>query len=430
MKIFIVAFDLIICVLFFAFAPMQVRVVFADTHSPLMQSISFAYEGKSWLYTKPTYSNFYLENLRQSRELAVQKQGIRETVIALKAKGQSDIDCIEYIYPDFSALYEQMCTEVQSTYKEPEVTFRPESSQMWEFSQEQIGKTIDTNDLLLNILNSRSHIDLKVHIQKPQNTKSELMQNTALMSSQSTSIVGSERGRRLNVQKALRCFNGLIVQSGQVVSFQDIITRNDDGTPYAEATIILHGEFVKGIGGGICQASTTIYNAVLMAGLQIVESHTHSLPVGYVERGFDATVNDNGLDLKFRNNTPYPIYIKTFATNDFVSANIYGQPLGDISYKKVSEVVQKIDPPSPLVIPDTDHKYIDHIKYKGEYFTTRYAQYGYKVKAYLQKVRNGEILQSTLLREATYAPTQSIIYEGTQVRDTNTNNNENLQVLR
>ena len=82
--------------------------------------------------------------------------------------------------------------------------------------------------------------------------------------------------------------------------------------------------------------------------------------------------------------------------------------------KKISEQIVKINPPEPKVIPDEKGEYINHIKYKGEYYTKRYAQFGYKVNAYLEVYENNILKEKILIRKETYAPTQSIIYEGVQ----------------
>ena len=102
--------------------------------------------------------------------------------------------------------------------------------------------------------------------------------------------------------KALKCFiwedlktrsntYSLRIEPGQIFSFNEAIGRRSLEAGYKEANIIKDGEFVKGVGGGVCQVSSTLYNAVLLSGLKVVESHPHSLKVGYVKEGFDAMVN-------------------------------------------------------------------------------------------------------------------------------------------
>lgn len=417
----------ILCIIFSAlfFSNIENSQEVLANSCDILDSFTLEFENKTWNYIKKPYENFYIDKLRQQREYEVKNNGFRETIVKLKTQGISDLDIIEYIYPNFKTFFANIQNEIEKEYKEPEIHFHPNNENMWKIDDESVGKKIDVKDLLLNLSLGNKFIELKVDTLTPKYTKNELLENTHLRSSQSTSFVGSENGRRYNIIKALDCFNGLIIQPDEQVSFQYILDKNDNGLPYQKATVIVNGEFVKGIGGGVCQASTTLYNAVLMAGLEILEVHNHTLPVGYVERGFDAMVNDSGLDLRFRNNTSYPIYIKTFAKNERAYAQVYGTSLNGISFKKHSVQVERLNPPSPKVIPDKEGKYKNYITYKGEYHTTRYAQYGYKVDAYLQTFKDGVMIENKLIRKETYAPTQSIIYEGVKDKSDIETINEN-----
>ena len=408
---------IIICLTFFSClcSILDNKEVYAN-NIHLLSDITLTYESQEWKYFKPNFENFFLESLKQQKEKEILRKGIRNFVIEKKSLGLSDIEIIDEIYPKFSDFFENVKKSIESELKECEIMFNPTKKEMWNFSDEKIGRKIDTNDLLLSICTNTPKIELKVDEIKPTFQKKDLMNNTTLRSTQTTSFVGSEKGRRFNIIKALDCFNGLIVLPNEEVSFQKILDKNDNGIPYQEATVILNGEFVKGIGGGICQASTTIYNSALMAGLEIIEVHNHTLPVGYVEKGFDAMVNDSGLDLRFRNNTNYPIYFKTYAKNSTAFAEVYGEKM-NYSLKKVSEQTERIEPPEPKVIPDKKGEYSSHITFKGEFFTKRYAQYGYKVNAFLEIYENNEFKEKKLIRKETYAPTQSIIYEGTKERN-------------
>lgn len=93
---------------------------------------------------------------------------------------------------------------------------------------------------------------------------------------------------------------------------------------YKNAPVIVKGELQEGVGGGVCQVSTTLYNSVLYAGLDVVQRRAHSIPSSYVSIGRDAAVAYGSLDFVFRNSHDYPVYIKAFVSGNKVTARIYG----------------------------------------------------------------------------------------------------------
>ena len=112
-------------------------------------------------------------------------------------------------------------------------------------------------------------------------------------------------------------------------SFNYTIGERTERRGYKKAKIIVGGEFVDGVGGGVCQVSTTLYNAVLLAGLKVVECHPHSLPVSYVEPSFDAMVNSGWADLKFINDTHNPVIIRARADGAKLTIQIFGEPMNE-----------------------------------------------------------------------------------------------------
>lgn len=125
-----------------------------------------------------------------------------------------------------------------------------------------------------------------------------------------TSFNPGERNRTINLKLAAAAINGQIIQPGKTFSFNKTVGPRTKERGYLEATIFVGGKKEQGLGGGICQVSSTLYNAVLNSKLKVVERHTHSLPVTYVPTGKDATVSYGYLDFRFQNNQKYPIKIQ------------------------------------------------------------------------------------------------------------------------
>ena len=133
----------------------------------------------------------------------------------------------------------------------------------------------------------------------------------------------------------------------ETFSFNEATGQRTASKGYKEATAIAGGQNVPEIGGGVCQTSSTLFNAVARANLEIVYRSPHAWPSSYVPKGMDATVNWPNLDFKFRNNTDWPVFIIASYSNRKVTVEIYGMSLGDgVSIDLESKVTQTIKPPS------------------------------------------------------------------------------------
>ncbi|MDP4118164.1 MAG: VanW family protein [Bacillota bacterium] len=138
-----------------------------------------------------------------------------------------------------------------------------------------------------------------------------------------TPLKNASKTRVNNLKIASDAINGKVIKSGETFSFNDTVGATTKEKGYQKATIFNHGEKEKGYGGGICQISTTLYNAAQGAKMEIVERHEHSVDVDYIEKGKDATVAYGGLDLKFKNTLGYPVKLETAVEANRVLVNIY-----------------------------------------------------------------------------------------------------------
>ena len=158
-------------------------------------------------------------------------------------------------------------------------------------------------------------------------TKTELMNNFGLISAYTTQTT-SNKNRNTNIELSARAINGKTVLPGEIFSFNGATGERTAAAGYKEAPAISGGQSKDEVGGGVCQTSSTLFNAVARADLEIIERNPHAWPSSYIEKGFDATVNWPGLDFKFRNNTDQPIFIVAGYKNRQVTVNIYGMSLG------------------------------------------------------------------------------------------------------
>lgn len=142
----------------------------------------------------------------------------------------------------------------------------------------------------------------------PETSLSYLKSGTLLLSSFTTYFDSSNESRAHNISLAASSINGCVLKGGESFSFNSVVGRRSEERGYKPAKIIIDGEFVYGTGGGVCQVSTTLYNAALLSGMKIVCARSHSLPVSYVEPSFDAMVSSSS-DMSFKNPYSFPVYI-------------------------------------------------------------------------------------------------------------------------
>ncbi len=214
--------------------------------------------------------------------------------------------------------------------------------------------------------------------------------------------------RKSNVNLASKALNNVMVDVGGEFSFNKTVGERTIRRGYKNAKIIFNGKFIEGIGGGVCQVSSTLYNAVLLAGLEITEAHPHSLPVGYVAPSFDAMVNSGSADLRFINNTNNPIIIKSFADNNRLKIQIYGEPMA-FSLERKSVTIGDIPAPSEEILLDVKGEYPE--LYQGERLVVNYSKKGLKSEGYLIKTK-GKKVEYIKIREDVYKPVRGLIILG------------------
>ena len=176
-------------------------------------------------------------------------------------------------------------------------------------------------------------------------TKTELMNRFGLISAYTTQTTNN-KNRNTNIQLSAQAISGKTVMPGEIFSFNAATGERTAAKGYKEAPAIAGGQSKDEIGGGVCQTSSTLFNAVARADLEIIERNPHAWPSSYIEKGFDATVNWPGLDFKFRNNTNWPIFIIAGYKDRKVSVNIYGMSLdAGVRVDLESDLVRTIPQP-------------------------------------------------------------------------------------
>ncbi len=232
----------------------------------------------------------------------------------------------------------------------------------------------------------------------------ETLSNMGEIAAYTTNFKTWEINRSHNLYTAASRLNGAVIAPQEVFSFNQHVGMRTTEKGYRDAMIIVGGKFEPGLGGGVCQVSSTLYNACLLAGMEIVERSNHNLAVSYVPLGQDATVVYGALDFKFKNNTGYPVYIRAVTNGGQLTINIYG----DLAYKqniKISHVVDQV-----IAFKTTTE--VDPTLEVGTEKIDHNGNAGYVVRsfrAYYDK--SGQVIKSEMLAKDRYLPLDKLILQ-------------------
>ena len=283
------------------------------------------------------------------------------------------------------------------------------SSRSFTFSEDQTGARLDGDDLYRRIIDALDRKDYAAVISVsstpllPQVTRVELMNSFSLISSYTTQTT-SDANRNNNINLAANAVMGTVVMPGESFSFNAATGQRTLEKGYLPAAAIAGGTTVDEVGGGVCQVSSTLFNAAAMADLTILSRSPHTWPSNYVEKGRDATVNWPNLDFVFRNDKSTPVFIVAFYRQRQCTVEIYGASLGaGVSISLSTRLISTTDPPqeaiyeqNPLLAPGTVQE-------------KKKARTGYVVETYKIYQRNGVETRRELLCTSNYQMIQQVI---------------------
>lgn len=218
----------------------------------------------------------------------------------------------------------------------------------------------------------------------------------------------SDKNRVTNLEVAANRCNNTVLYPGDEFSYNKALGHRTTANGYKMGNSFAGGKVVQTIGGGICQVSSTLYNAVLRAGLTITDRTAHGMYVQYVPQSTDATVVDNAIDFKFRNDRKYPVKIVTTCENGVMTASIYG-------VKELDEPTIDIETKILETIEYTTQKQNDSSMKKGTTKVVQKPVNGYVSEAYKVYYKNGKEISRELISKDKYIPTNEIIKVGTKV---------------
>lgn len=280
-------------------------------------------------------------------------------------------------------------------------------------SSHKSGQKVDTNKLanIVSELGSNPDETFTLELQsiEPSIKKDQvkLPGFSDVLGKKTTYFSTGDKNRNYNIALSSEFINGTYLLPGEVFSFNEFVGDTTADKGYKPAGSYLNGRVVDSYGGGVCQVSTTLYNAVIDAGLEIVERSPHSLTVGYVPLGLDAAIAYPYKDLKFKNNTSEPIQIFADTTNSSCTFRILGVNNNkNRKYEFTSKVLSKTDYQVSYVN--------DATLAKGRTKTLQSGSVGYNVQAYRTTYIDGVKVKTEEFTKSRYSPRNKIIARGTK----------------
>jgi vancomycin resistance protein YoaR len=283
---------------------------------------------------------------------------------------------------------------------------------------EEAGHKLETDSLktlIVQTLNQSSEpkaVALPVTPLYPELTAGELAQTglKELLATYTTTFNADDRNRSTNIGIAANKINGHIIYAHETFSFNDVVGPRDKAHGFKEAMEIVDNAYVPGIGGGICQVSSTLYNVALLANLSIIERYNHSKPLGYVGLGRDATVAYGTLDFKFTNDLPFPVMIVAEVQDNELCIGLFGTTRPTYGTIKIMTENQQVI--APAIVKKQDSALL-----LGETEIDKQGKPGYEVTTIRVIEQDGNPIKREIIATDQYLPENTVVKFGTKMPD-------------
>lgn len=362
-------------------------------------------------------SSYYMEDenlviLSGKSGIVVKKEEFKNNIIEAIKKQMNGEEIGEIEIPIEEKHPEKINIEEirEEIYREPKDAYYEENPFKLYKEENGVDLNISIEEANKILEEEKEEYLIPLNITKPKITTSDLKYENFFpeqLSKYLTMYDESNINRSTNIKLSSEKINGTVLMPGETFSYNKTVGARTIKAGYKEASVYMNGKVVDGIGGGICQVSSTLYNAVLQANLEIVSRRNHYFITAYVPASRDATVSYGTIDFKFKNTRNYPIKINCISQNGICEISIQGIK-EEIEYEVV------IQDQITEVIPYTT-KYIETNKLeKGTENETQKGVNGYKSEAYKILKLNGQIISKTLLSKDSYNPLQRVVEIGTK----------------
>lgn len=341
-------------------------------------------------------------------------RGEDDNTVVITGAGEGEFDAKytwdrEKIMSALAAMSQSINTEATAAYAEPVTDWTQEERFIYHTGEEGITlneeATADAIEKALEQGEFVCTVEATVNAVLPGGSIDDLKAATSFIASYTTKFSARrddevKQNRKFNIQKAADIINGNTVQPGEEWSFNTVVGPRTYELGWKGANGISGGkEYTIQAGGGICQVSTTLYNALLCANMEIVDRRAHTIPSDYVPVGLDATVDTRGIDFVWKNNTDMPAYIFAKVENvegsssrNTITVYVYGKPLPEgVTYKSRNEIIEEASRQAEAI-------YTNDASIPTGYQLERVQGHKYYVaEAYQDKYVDGKLAESKLL---------------------------------
>lgn len=366
----------------------------------------FCYNDKNFYFKASDFKNIKLNAFQQKARNYKNKQII---TTFLDGMGLSKKEKFLYLFPELKIMLKKLKNSLEKDYIKKTVYVVKNSCEL-DIEDGKKGLFLNEekffNSFETEFLNKKNHIKINLEIEEFESEKDDDVFKEK--SCFSTNFETSLPARKNNIRVALSNFDGFVLEDGEVLSFNSVTGERNENAGYQKAKIISNGTFVEGFGGGVCQVSTTIYNACLLAGLEILEVHNHSLPVSYIEPSFDAMVSIGSSDLVVRNNSGGKLIFTTSSKNDKCKVKIFGKP-NEFKITRFSEKTKIIPAENEEIITDPETAQKLGV-FAGETKRLSYKKDGFESNGYLNYYNSsGELIETKKIRSNKYHATRGVV---------------------
>ncbi len=342
----------------------------------------------------------------------------------IAANGRAFTLTVSYDMTMLTASIAQIAAKIDVPAVNASVTGIDTDTHALTIKDEVVGHVVDqaalqtlVTDAILNGV--KTPINIPVVETQPTVTKAALQGQYVKRASMTTDFSTSPSARKYNVKKGAGIINGTVLAPGETFSTNGVLGVRSAANGWKEANAYESGAVVPQYGGGVCQLSTTLYNAVVKADLEIVFRRNHSMPVTYIDKGLDATINSvgNEIDFKFKNNTNGEIIIIGYTTSSSkLTFEIWGLPFATTEYDEIkltsTQVSTNTIPGDPVQIevPVGAEKADGSLMVAGETYTAVAPRKGYVYQSYKNYYLAGKLVKKEKLAVSTYKAYQGEIW--------------------
>ena len=397
----------------------DVRQEFLDRQQAEADARVISVQANGQVFTLPAQSAYDTEQVLVDAYNYAKEGSLQERYDLVAALAQQPLNfttSCSVTVDGVDAFVQQVASAVNVDEQDAQVGAFDAATKTFTFTDEVNGQALDEDALRSAINTAVESGDFSTQITAQVNevpaavTRAELEAQNTLLASFTTKTTSS-KSRNTNIRLCSEAFNGYVVAPGEIFSINGITGPRTTAKGYKEAGSIQNGIMIQEPGGGVCQVSSTLYNAVVFAGLKTTERHAHTYEPSYVTPGEDAMVSYDGYagpDLRFVNNSKTAVGIKAAYSNQTLTVSIYGNPILEdgVTVSMHSEKIKELDPPTPTYVEDPTLE-------PGVEVVAKAATPGSRWQTKLITKKNGQVVSDVLLHNSTYTGKAATIKRNT-----------------